>query len=33
MVSFAGFGEQTTIRLTPATCAGVTVISNVEGSG
>ena len=28
-----GLGEQTTIRSTPATCAGVTVISSVEGSG
>ena len=33
IVSCAGFGEHTTILSTPATFAGVTVISSVEGSG
>ena len=32
-VSGAGFGETTTMRGTPATCAGIAVISSVEGSG
>ena len=33
MVSRAGFGETTAISFTPATCAGITVISMVEGNG
>ena len=32
-VSGAGLGETTTMRSTPATCAGIAVISSVEGSG
>jgi hypothetical protein len=32
-VSGAGLGETTAMRSTPATCAGIAVISSVEGSG
>ena len=33
LVSRAGLGLHTTMRSTPATCAGVAVISSVEGRG